>query len=183
MSDLIGFEVPKIDWTQGPDLVQRFRRFKQKCELLFEGPLKPRTDEQKCKYLLLWTGDYGLDLFNTWNLSEEQQKHLHEYWTRLEEHVKPQSNYILNRFYLRSLKQNNRPLDEFLTEAKLLIQNSGYPADSTSLWSGLERNTKEMHCRRKQSDLPESQRNCPNRRSHKNAATSHDRSRPPSQYP
>ena len=129
MSDLIGFEVPKIDWTQGPDLVQRFRRFKQKCELLFEGPLKPRTDEQKCKYLLLWTGDYGLDLFNTWNLSEEQQKHLHEYWTRLEEHVKPQSNYILNRFYLRSLKQNNRPLDEFLTEAKLLIQNSGYPAD------------------------------------------------------
>ena len=95
MSDLIGFEVPKIDWTQGPDLVQRFRRFKQKCELLFEGPLKPRTDEQKCKYLLLWTGDYGLDLFNTWNLSEEQQKHLHEYWTRLEEHVKPQSNYIV----------------------------------------------------------------------------------------
>ena len=71
MSDLIGFEVPKIDWTQGPDLVQRFRRFKQKCELLFEGPLKPRTDEQKCKYLLLWTGDYGLDLFNTWNFREE----------------------------------------------------------------------------------------------------------------
>ena len=129
MSNLIGFEVQKIDWTQGPDLVQRFRRFKQKCKLLFEGALKPRTDEQKCKYLLLWMGDYELDLFNTWNLSEEQQKHLHEYWTRLEEHVKPQSNYILNRFYLQSLKQNNRPLDEFLTEAKLLIQNSGYPAD------------------------------------------------------
>jgi hypothetical protein len=27
------------------------------------------------------------------------------------------------------LKQNNRPLDEFLTEANLLIQNSGYPDD------------------------------------------------------
>ena len=60
MSDLISFEVPKIDWTPGPDLVQRVRRFKQKCELLFEGPLKPRTEDQKCKYLLLWTGDYGL---------------------------------------------------------------------------------------------------------------------------
>ena len=43
--------------------------------------------------------------------------------------MKPQSNYILTRFYLRSLKQSNRPLDEFLTEAQLLIQNSGYPAD------------------------------------------------------
>ena len=129
MSDLIGFELPKIDWTPGPDLAQRLKRFKQKCELLFDGPLKPRTDEQKYKYLLLWTGDHGLDLYNTWNLSEEQQKSLEEYWKRLEEHVKPQSNYILNRFYLRSLKQNNRPLDEFLTEAKLLIQNSGYSTD------------------------------------------------------
>ena len=44
--------------------------------------------------------------------------------------MKPQSNYILNHFYyLRSLKQNNRPLEEFLTEAKLLIQNSGYSTD------------------------------------------------------
>ena len=129
MSNLIGFELPKIDWTPGPDLAQRLKRFKQKCELLFDGPLKPRTDEQKCKYLLLWTGDHGLDLYNTWNLSEEQQKSLEEYWKRLEEHAKPQSNYILNRFYLRSLKQSNRPLDEFLTEAKLLIQNSGYSTD------------------------------------------------------
>ena len=94
MSNLIGFELPKIDWTPGPDLAQRLKRFKQKCELLFDGPLKPRTDEQKCKYLLLWAGDHGLDLYNTWNLSEEQQKSLEEYWKRLEEHVKPQSNYI-----------------------------------------------------------------------------------------
>ena len=40
--------------------------------------------------------------------------------------MKPQSNHILNRFYLRNLKQNGRPLNDFLTEAKLLIQNSGY---------------------------------------------------------
>ena len=110
-------------------MAQRLKRIKQKCELLFDGPLKSRTDEQKCKYLRLWTGDYALDLYNTWNLTEEEQKSLAEHWKRLEEPVKPQSNYILTRFYLRSLKQSNRPLDEFLTEAKLLIQNSGYPAD------------------------------------------------------
>ena len=130
MGDLIGFELPKIDGIPCPNLAQRLKRFKQKCELLFDGPLKPRSDEQKCKYSFLWTGDYGLDLYNTWNLSEEQQKSLEKYWKRLEEHVKPQSNYILNHFYyLRSLKQNNRPLEEFLTEAKLLIQNSGYSTD------------------------------------------------------
>ena len=130
MSDLTGFKLPKIDWIPGPDLAQRLKCFTQKCELLFDGPLKSRTNEQKCKYLLLWTGDYRLDLCNTWNLSEEQKKKsLEKYWKRLEEHEKPQSNNILNCFYLHSLKQNNRPLDEFLTEAKLLIQNSGYSTD------------------------------------------------------
>ena len=35
----------------------------------------------------------------------------------------------MNRYYLRGLKQNNRPLATFLTEARLLIQSSGYPPD------------------------------------------------------
>ena len=37
--------------------------------------------------MLLWSGDYGLDLFNTWELTNERQT---EYWTRFEDHVKPQ---------------------------------------------------------------------------------------------
>jgi hypothetical protein len=72
MSDLIGFEPPKIDWTPGPGLAQRLKRFRQKCELLFDVPLKARTNEQRCRYVLLWAGDYGLDLHNTWDLSEGQ---------------------------------------------------------------------------------------------------------------
>ena len=115
MSDLIGFESPKFDLTPGPGLTLRFKRFRQKCEL-FDGPLKARTNEHG----LLWTGDYTLDLFNTWNLSCEEQK-LDEYWKRYEEHVKPQSNHILYYFYLRNIKQNGRALNDFLTEAKLLI--------------------------------------------------------------
>ena len=129
MSDLVGFASPKMDWSAGPDLESRFKRFKQKCQLLFDGPLSSREEEQKSKYLLLWTGDYGLDLFNTWNLSSEDENSLDVYWRRFEEHVKPQSNHILNRYYLRGLKQNSRPLDDFLTEAKLLIQNSGFPSE------------------------------------------------------
>ena len=74
MSDLVGFEAPKVDWSSGPDHYARLKRFRQRCELLFEGPLKPHDGEQKCNYLTLWTGGYGLDLYNTWNLSNEQKK-------------------------------------------------------------------------------------------------------------
>ena len=82
MSDLVGFELPKIDWTPGPDLAQRVKRFRQKCELLFEGPLKARTNEQKCKYLLLWAGDQGLDLYNTWNLDDNAKNKPEEYGSK-----------------------------------------------------------------------------------------------------
>ena len=45
---------------------------------------------------------------------------------QLEEHVKPQAKHILNHFYLQNLRQNGQPLNDFLTEAKLLIENSRY---------------------------------------------------------
>ena len=32
MSNLIGFKLPKIDWTPGPNLAQRLKHFKQKCK-------------------------------------------------------------------------------------------------------------------------------------------------------
>ena len=66
-----------------------------------------------------------------WSLTTEQKKDINEYWKRFEEHVKPQTNKILNRYYLCNLKQNGRPLDAFITEARLVIQNCGYPGRNT----------------------------------------------------
>ena len=78
----------------------------------------------------MWTGDYGLDLYNTWtDLTTEDKKNIDEHWKRFEKHLKPQANHILNRFNLQNLRQNNRPRDEFLTEAQLLVQSCGFPAE------------------------------------------------------
>ena len=64
-----------MNWKLDIDLPKRCRRFGQKCNLLFDGPLSKRvTIEQKCNYLLLWSGDHGLDLFNTWELNEDQNR-------------------------------------------------------------------------------------------------------------
>ena len=141
MSDLVGFDLPKMDWSPGPVLHTSFKRFRQKCLLLLDGPLTIRDCTQKCKYVLLWSGDHGLDLFNTWELTTDQQKDLKEYWTRFEDHFKPLANHILNRCYLRSLKQNKRPLDAFLTEARQLIQSFGYPQE---LYDDFVRDTLEQ---------------------------------------
>ena len=43
-------------------------------------------------------------------------------------YTKPQSNQILSRYQLRCLKQGNMSLEEFVTKARLLVDDSGYPA-------------------------------------------------------
>ena len=63
--------------------------------------------------------DYGLDLYNTWSLTIEQKEDINEYWRCFEEHVKPQASKALKRYYLRIFKKNGRPLDAFITEARL----------------------------------------------------------------
>jgi len=56
---------------------------------MFGGPYKSKSEEQKCNYLLLWIGETGRDIFNTWQLSDEEVKQLKTYYDKYEAHVKP----------------------------------------------------------------------------------------------
>lgn len=46
----------------------------QYCQFWFAGPLTKSTEAQKCKYLMIWIGDKGKDIYSTWNISEEDGK-------------------------------------------------------------------------------------------------------------
>jgi len=118
-----------MDWTSPGDVHKRFKLFKQKCTLIFEGPLESAAEAKKVRMLLLWVGDKGLEIYNaaTWTAEADKLK-LDPVWSKLEAYTKPQSNQILSRFQLRCLKQGDMPLEEFVTKARLLIDDSGYPA-------------------------------------------------------
>ena len=49
---------PKMDWSSG-DQLSAWKAFKQHCEFTFGGPLKQKSEEVKCNYLMLWVGDKG----------------------------------------------------------------------------------------------------------------------------
>ena len=42
-------------------------------------------EEIKCKHLFYWSGEHGIELFNSWD-------RLENYWMRFENFVKPHSN-------------------------------------------------------------------------------------------
>ena len=45
---LSGVDVAKMQWVR-----ENWRRFKQHAELMFSGPLKSRSEAEKCSYLLI----------------------------------------------------------------------------------------------------------------------------------
>ena len=119
--------VPSMDWLTPGDIHKRFKIFKQKCSLIFNRPLLNKTEGQKARLLLIWASDKGLEIYNTatWGDAADQFK-LGPIFDKLEAYTKPQSNQILSRYQLRSLKQDNMLLEEFLTKARMLIDDSGY---------------------------------------------------------
>ena len=121
------FKPLSMDWTPPGDLHKRFKLFKQKCELIFAGPLDEVEEAKKARLLLLWVGDKGLEIYNTstWTNEGDDLK-IAPVMAALEAYTKPQSNQILARYQLRCLKQGDRPLEEFVTKARLLVEDGGY---------------------------------------------------------
>jgi hypothetical protein len=112
------------------DLYKGFKLFKQKCELIFDGLLDKLPDGKKVRHLLLWIGNKGLEIYNTATWSDDVDSFkLEPVFDLLEAYTKPKSNHILARFQLRSLKQNDMSLEEFVTKTKRLFDEGGYHQD------------------------------------------------------
>ena len=121
MAELAGLPSPKMDWSS-TDLPQAFRKFKTTCQLYFTGPLEGKTEEEQISYLLIWTGDEGIELVNTLSLTEDERKKLDTYWTKFEEYVAPKSNFRLARYKLRTLRQEpGEAIDSFLKKVRVLM--------------------------------------------------------------
>ena len=73
MAAATSFASPQMDWD-APDPITAFARFKQKCHLMLSSALKNTNDEEKVSYILLWSGKKGLDIFNSWTFTKEEEK-------------------------------------------------------------------------------------------------------------
>ena len=56
--DLAGITPPSFNWDD-TNLPEQWQKFKRHVELVFSGPLKSKTEEEKVSYLLLRMGDKG----------------------------------------------------------------------------------------------------------------------------
>ena len=92
-------EGPRMDWTVNDGLYHRFMKWHLKCENILECELVMLSERRKCKKVIAWSGDFGMDQYVFWSLSTEELM-LDTIWEKFEEFCKPQSNELWARFDL-----------------------------------------------------------------------------------
>ena len=106
-------EGPKIDWTVNDGLCHRFRQWYLKYENILECELAALPEQWKCKKVIAWSSDFGMDHFVSWCFSSEELN-LDTICGKLEEFCKPQSNEVRGYFdLLTSFRQGSRSVDEW----------------------------------------------------------------------
>ena len=87
-------------------------------------------EARKCKKVVAWSGDFGLDQYISWNLSSEELT----LWEKFEEFCKPQSNEIRARFVLlTNLTQGNRSADEWYNAVQTQTVLAKYPQETAKI--------------------------------------------------
>ena len=81
-------EGPHMDWTVNDRLYHRFLKWRLKCEKILECELAALPECQKCKKVVAWSGDFGMDQYVFWSLLKEDLN-LDTIWECFEEFCKP----------------------------------------------------------------------------------------------
>ena len=120
-------ECPQMHWDSN-NLKENWCRFKQHMEVMFSGPLKSRQEAEKCSYLLIWVGQKGRDIYNTWtDITDEDKSKLKTYYDRFEAHVSPRANPVFARskFHGR-VRGSSETAETFITDLRILAQNCDF---------------------------------------------------------
>ena len=64
-------EGPKMDWMVNDALYHRFHKWKLKCENTLEYELAALPKCQKCKKVIVWSGNFGMDQYVSWGISKD----------------------------------------------------------------------------------------------------------------
>ena len=126
-------EGPIMHWTVNDGLCNRFLKWKLNCENILECELAMLPEARKCKKIVAWSGDFGLDQYISWNLSSEDLT-LEVIWKKFEEVCKPQTNELRARFdLLTSFRQADMSVDEWYNAVQTQVGLAKYPKETAEI--------------------------------------------------
>ena len=91
------------------------------------------SEPRKCKKVLAWSNDFGLDQYVSWNISSEELI-LEIIWKKFEEFCKPQANELRARSdLLTSFKQRDLNMDQWYNAVQTQVALANYPQETAQI--------------------------------------------------
>ena len=116
-----------MDWTVNNGLYHHFLKWRLKCENILECKVAALPEKQRCKKVIAWSGDFGMDQYVSWGLPKEELN-LDTIWDRFEEFCKLQSNEVRACFdLLTRFLQGNKSMDEWYNAVQAQVNLARYP--------------------------------------------------------
>ena len=79
---------PQMDWAINDGLYNWFKMWKTQCDFILRVELEALSEAHKSKTLLHWSGDKGLELYQSWGIDNEDLT-LQTIWDKFENIVSP----------------------------------------------------------------------------------------------
>ena len=90
-------------------------------------------NKQKCQKIIAWSGNFGMDLYVSWNIPKEDLT-LDVIWNKFEEFSKPQMNEGRACFdLLTSFCQGTRNVDEWYNAVQAQVNLAKYPPETAKI--------------------------------------------------
>ena len=126
-------EGPQMNWTVNDGLYHRFLKWHLKCKTILDYELANLPTKQKCQKVITWSGDFGMDLYVSWNIPKEDLT-LDAIWTKFEEFSKPQTNKVRAHFdLLTSFRQGSRNVDKWYNAVQAQVNLIKYPPETAKI--------------------------------------------------
>ena len=126
-------EGSKMDWTVNDGLYHRFLKCKLKCENILDCELEMLPESKKCKKVIAWSGDFGMDQYVSWCLPVDDLR-LDTIWSKYEDFCNTQANEVRARFDLcTSFRQGNRYVDEWYNAVPAQVSLARYPQETAHI--------------------------------------------------
>ena len=123
----------KMDWMVNDVLSHRFLKWKLKCKNILEYELAALPECQRCKKVIVWSSNFGMDQYVSWGLSKDDMK-LDTIWKRFEDFCKPQSNKLHAQYVLlTSFHQGNKSINKWYNVVQAQVNLTKYPPETAKI--------------------------------------------------
>ena len=90
-------------------------------------------ESKKCKKVIGWSGDFGIDQYVSWCLNTEDLS-LEVIWAKYEDFCKPQTNEVRTRFDLHTtFRQGSHSVNEWYDAVQAQVSLAKYPPETACI--------------------------------------------------